>query len=173
MQTLPSVLIRFLWMMRNVLKRMKNEFSNFYFYELASMKIHQKLGGFEYKNDHKSKTKIAKIWNSIISFSWFCNFHVNLNTFEKKIGKKIEFFEENLFFRKTIFLVGWFSPSQKASRGWIFFFGLVDPSWNRLTSTAYFAIVSSVFQSLHQNKFFFFFKVVKFTCKMRNLLNLS
>ena len=27
----PSVLIRFLWMMRNVLKRMKNQFFDFYF----------------------------------------------------------------------------------------------------------------------------------------------
>ena len=29
--TLPSVLIPFLWKMRNVLKRMKNQFSDFYF----------------------------------------------------------------------------------------------------------------------------------------------
>ena len=28
---------------------------------------------------------------------------------------------------------------------WIFFLELVDPSWNRLASTAYFAIISSVF----------------------------
>ena len=38
-----------------------------------------------------------------------------------------------------------FTPHQKTSRGWIFFVRLVDPSRNRLVSTAYFVIVSSVF----------------------------
>ena len=31
MQTPPSEVARFLWKMRNVLKRMKNQFSDFYF----------------------------------------------------------------------------------------------------------------------------------------------
>ena len=55
----PSVLIRFLWMMRNVLKQMKNQFSNFsdfLFFELT-LKIHRKL---RYKNDHNSKNKSWK-----------------------------------------------------------------------------------------------------------------
>ena len=37
------------------------------------------------------------------------------------------------------------SPGIKAkkNRCWIFFSGLIDPSWNRLASTTYFAIISS------------------------------
>ena len=37
------------------------------------------------------------------------------------------------------------SPKKpKKNRGWIFFLGLVDSSQNRLVSTAYFAIISSI-----------------------------
>ena len=55
----PSVFIRFLWMMRNVLKRMKNQFSNFYFssYRENSSKIG--VMGSQ-KNDHSSKNQNRK-----------------------------------------------------------------------------------------------------------------
>ena len=55
---LPSVLIRFLWMMRSVLNRMK-KILRFLFSEL-SWKIHQKLEWWRHKNDHNSKNKIRK-----------------------------------------------------------------------------------------------------------------
>ena len=43
--------------------------------------------------------------------------------------------------KKNLFknVVGGIAPQQKASRAWAFFLGLVDPSRNRLASTAYFA----------------------------------
>ena len=62
----PSVLSRFLWIMRNVLERMKNlfsDFSNFYF---SSYRENSSiLRWFEYKNDHSSKNKNRKILNLI------------------------------------------------------------------------------------------------------------
>ena len=47
MQTLPSVFIPLSWNMRNVLNRMKNQFSIFIFRVIV--KINRKLGWFEYK----------------------------------------------------------------------------------------------------------------------------
>jgi len=45
----------------------------------------------------------------------------------------------NIFEKKKFpfFLMGSFAPYQKASWVWEFFLGLVDPSRNRLISTAY------------------------------------
>ena len=48
----------------------------------------------------------------------------------------------------------WKRNVPKTSRGWIFFLRLVDRVRNMLASTAYFAIVSSVF-CMHQNTFVF------------------
>ena len=47
-------------------------------------------------------------------------------------------FEEKKF-QIFYFFGGAFAPHQKTSRVWEFFLGLVDPSGNRLVSTAYFA----------------------------------
>ena len=66
----PSSLIRFLWMIWNMLNRMKNEiifYSDFYFFEL-SWKIHRKLGWWCHKNDHNSKNKNRKHLNLGFSF---------------------------------------------------------------------------------------------------------
>ena len=77
------------------------------------------------KNDRSSKNKNRK--NLKFSFSFdSAHFHVNLKTFEINCG-------------------GGSAPHQKASRVWEFFLGLVDPSRNKLASTTYLAIVSSVF----------------------------
>ena len=56
---LPSVLIPLLWKMRNVLNRMKNQFSDFFSssYRENSSKIYI----FFVKNDHNSKNKNRKI----------------------------------------------------------------------------------------------------------------
>ena len=67
MQTPPSEMIRFSRKIGNVLKRMKNQFSDFYF--LIIVNIHRKLEWFEYKTFQKitiiRKIKIRKIWNLI------------------------------------------------------------------------------------------------------------
>ena len=41
------------------------------------------------------------------------------------------------FFLLLFFFGGGLDPHQRASKLWDFFLGLVDPSWNRLVSTAY------------------------------------
>ena len=71
-----------------------------------------------------------------------------------------------------------FIPHQKTSRAWIFILVLVDPSRNRLASTAYFSKVSSVFcmhgyeWCIHQNEIIFFFKSGQtYKKKIRNRLN--
>ena len=58
----PSVLSRFLWIMRNVLERMKNLFSDFSNLYFSSYRENSSiLRWFEYKNDHSSKNKNWKI----------------------------------------------------------------------------------------------------------------
>ena len=68
---------------------------------------------------------------------WFHIFQVNLNTWIFFV--QIPIYLLFLFFKCEIFifLVVGFAPHPNVSRGWEFFFGLVDPSWNRLASTTY------------------------------------
>ena len=64
----PSEVVRFLWKMRNVLKRMKNDinfFSNFYFSSYG-WKFIKNWGNFEYKYDLNSKNK-----NLTFGFSFY------------------------------------------------------------------------------------------------------
>ena len=79
--------------MRNVLYRMKNQFSDFYFSSYRE-KLIENWGDFEFKNDHNSK---IKKWEKsdilfFFRFSTFRIFHVNLNTFEKKKSDFYDFF---------------------------------------------------------------------------------
>jgi len=93
-----------------------------------------------------------EIW-FFFQFSTFHIFHENFNNFEKK----------NIF---NIFQVFWWGTPPKSIQGWIFFLGLLDPNRNRLASTAYFTIVSSMF-CMHRlknwlidtSKSIFFFKI--------------
>ena len=64
---------------------------------------------------------------------------------KKKIGKKKLFKNIETFLRKKIVFFFFCGNNKKYPEPGYFFLGLVDPSWNRLASTAYFAIVSSVF----------------------------
>ena len=62
----PSEVAIFIWKMRNVLKRMKNHISDFYFSSYSENS--SKIGNFEYKNDHILKTLDRK--NLKINFSF-------------------------------------------------------------------------------------------------------
>ena len=63
---------------------------------------------------------------------------------KKKLVKNVRTFLKKKKFKISFFLVGSFAPHQTASRVWDFFLGLVDPSRNRLASTTYFEIISSI-----------------------------
>ena len=82
MQTPPSVLIPLSRNMRNVLKRMKKQFAEFYF--------------LNYRENSSKMTITRKIKNGKICFfflfSRFWIFHVNLTSFEKKNILMFDFF---------------------------------------------------------------------------------
>ena len=88
------------------------------------------LATVKYKNDHNSINRKKSENLFFICFSTFRILHVNINP----LKKNLEFF--------FCLSIGKFLKNK--SRGWIFYLGLVDPSGNRLASTAYFAIVSSL-----------------------------
>ena len=76
--------------MRNVLKRKKNQLWDSYFFEIWSI-LALKIGpfsvNFEYKIDHNSKKKIAKIGTLIFhSIQHIAHFHKNPTTFKGKEG---------------------------------------------------------------------------------------
>ena len=136
----PWVLIRFSWMMRNVLKnRTKNmitNFSNFYFSSYREKFIES--WGDDVTN--MVITQKIKIGNSIfVSIRLIPDLSCKSEHFRKKNWKKNvlvqHFWEKKIDF---FFILCWMLFFQKASRVWEFFLGLVDPSRNRLVSTAYY-----------------------------------
>ena len=70
----------FLWKMRNVLKQIKDQFSDFYFSSYRENS--SKIDSFEYKIDHNSKNRKSENL-FFIRFSPFRIFYVNVNAFEK------------------------------------------------------------------------------------------
>ena len=134
MQTLPPQFWSgFLWMMSNVLKRMNNQFSDYYF--SGFREFIENWCDFSTKITITRKIKIGKIWNFIFH-SIQPSPHLSL-IFEHFWVKKFNVW--NIFEEKNsiFFLVGGLIGG--------FFLGLVDPSRNKFASTAYFAIVCSVF----------------------------
>ena len=63
---LPLSLIQFLWVMRNVLKRMKDQFSIFIYRVIV--KNSSKIGDKSDHDDHNSKNKIRKNLKFYFSF---------------------------------------------------------------------------------------------------------
>ena len=117
------------------------------------VKINRKLRWFEYKMTTTRKTTIRKIWNLI--FLSTKPIQYLLCKFEHFWKKKIEiiFFLQILkhFWKKkysNIFFVRVPPPIKKHPGTGYFLFGLVDPSRNRLASTAYFEIVLQCFACL-------------------------
>ena len=158
-----------LWMMRNVLERMKNQFSGFYFpsYRENSSKIGLMTSHKWPKNDHNSKkykSEKSEIW-FFFRFSWLHIFQLNLNTFEeKKMGKKNVVQNVRTFLKKknvNIFF---------CVQGLGIFFRIGGPkseqvSINGIPEEARLQCFDRTSRSI------FFSKVVKFTWKIRNRLN--
>ena len=62
----------FIWKIRNVLKPMKNQFSDFSFWDMVNfvLKIVSFFKNFEYKIYHNSRTKNRKIDFSSVQYIW-------------------------------------------------------------------------------------------------------
>ena len=136
----PSVLIRFLWMMRSALNRIKNGTQFFpIFIFRVTVKTSSKIRVTTSQNDQKvtitRKIKIGKFWNLIfLSILPISDLLYKFELFwKKKLEKKNVVQKFSNIFERTFF----FGPHQKATRIWEFFLGLVDHSRSRLVSTAY------------------------------------
>ena len=114
---------------------------NYNYFSRYGWNFIENLPYFEYKNDHNSK-------NRKFDFSFVSAHSTSSCNFDHFWKKKCNYFCSNIetLLKKkfSFFLVEGFFPYPR----------LVDPSRNRLASTAYFAIGSSVIYA-HQNPIFF------------------
>ena len=140
------------------------------------------------KNDHTSINEYKKNrWNLIFLLiqpipHLSCKFEhfKKKNLEEKKLLKKnVKHFWKQKKYENKLFFGGWLRFPPKIIQGLRIFLGLVDPSRNRLASSAYFAkpgfsvlhacVLCNAYIKIYE--ILFFSTVVKFTREMRNRLN--